>query len=399
MTILCLASYYKGMDFLRFAKREGARVLLLTSLSLKDKADWPEEAIDEIFYMPDEECIWNREHAIDAVSFLARRESIDRLVPLDDFDLELAAGLREHLRIPGLGESKTRFFRDKLAMRLQAHKSGIRVPEFSPLFNDADVTEFLRDIPGPWMFKPRSMAGAIGIKKVDHAQELWDAAEAVGDLRSHYLIERFVPGDVFHVDTLSQNGDVLFELASSYGRPPIDVAQGGGVFTTRILRHGTELEAELFAMNRHLLKSFGLTRGASHSEFIRAHQDGQLYFLETSARVGGANIADMVFAATGINLWGEWARIELAADEFDYTLPEITNNYAALLVSLAKDPRPDTSQLNYPEIVWRMNKLHHVGIVVKSPDYDRVTELLNDLTHRVLNDYNAFMPARTSAAE
>ncbi len=400
MTILCLASYFKGVDFLRAAKREGARVLLLTSLSLKAKEDWPADIADEIFYMPDDkEGMWNPEHTRNAVSYFARTEKIDRIVPLDDFDLELAASLREHFRIPGLGESATRYFRDKLAMRKRAQEAGLRVPAFSPLFHDADVNAFLQNVPGPWMFKPRSMAGAIGIKKVHTPEEVWEAIHAVGDLRSHYLLEAFVPGDVFHVDTLNASGKVVFEIASAYGRPPMEVAHGGGVFTTRVVPHGGDLEHSLFQANRALLSAFELERGASHSEFIKAHADQEIYFLETSARVGGANIADMVSAASGINLWAEWARLELTGDTATYELPPVSNNYAALLVSLAKDPWPDTSHFGIPEIVWRMSKLHHVGLVIQSPSYERTSELLQTLTHRVLNEFTATLPARGRALD
>jgi len=52
MTILCLASYEKGHKFLRECRRQGCRVLLLTSLSLKDDAIWPLDSIDEIFACP-----------------------------------------------------------------------------------------------------------------------------------------------------------------------------------------------------------------------------------------------------------------------------------------------------------------------------------------------------------
>ena len=51
LTLLCLASYHKGFEFLREAKRQGARVLLVTSLSLKEE-EWPRESIDDIFYVP-----------------------------------------------------------------------------------------------------------------------------------------------------------------------------------------------------------------------------------------------------------------------------------------------------------------------------------------------------------
>ena len=128
MTILCLASYDKGYDFLRELKRQGARVVLVTSLSLQHTAKFPMDSIDEIFYMPDDEHKWDRAHTVNAVSYLARTRVFDRIVALDDFDVEVAAMLREHLRIPGMGETTARYFRDKLAMRMKAGKRGSTCP-------------------------------------------------------------------------------------------------------------------------------------------------------------------------------------------------------------------------------------------------------------------------------
>src|SRR5215470_12845884 len=125
MTILCIASYEKGHEFLRECRRQGAAVVLITSLSLKDKARWPLDSIDEIFYMPDEDHRWDLVQTRNAVSYLARTREFDRIVPLDDFDVEVAAALREHFRVPGMGETTAHYFRDKLAMRMKAREAGI----------------------------------------------------------------------------------------------------------------------------------------------------------------------------------------------------------------------------------------------------------------------------------
>ena len=44
---------------------------------------------------------------------------------------------------------------------------------------------------------------------------------ALGDRRSYYLLEQFVPGEVFHVDSLVKDGEVIFAAASGYSRPPL----------------------------------------------------------------------------------------------------------------------------------------------------------------------------------
>jgi len=392
--ILCLASYEKGFEFLRQAKREGCRVLLLTSLSLQNKAHWPMEALDDIFYMPDQDKVWDRGQTINAVSYLARTQPIDRIVPLDDFDLEMAAALREHLRVPGLGESQTRHFRDKLVMRMEAAAAGIRVPEFIHILHHGRVAKFMEQVPGPWVLKPRSMAGSIGIKKVHSAPELWPLLEQLGDMQSHYLLERYVPGAVFHVDSIVYNGEIRFAIASAYGRPPMDVSHHGGVFTTRLVERGSEVERRLIDMNSRVIPALGLRLGVTHAEYILG-SDSNLYFLETAARVGGAHIADLIDHAAGINMWAEWARVEIAAGRSDYQVPQMRPDYGALMVCLARQETPDTSAYTDPEIVWRLEgKKNHVGFIVRHPDYQRVTTLLETLVARAQHDFLAVAPPR-----
>ncbi len=398
LTLLAIASYEKGHAFLRQAKREGARVFLLTSLSLKDTAQWPRESLDDVFYMPDEQKMWNLEDTLKAVSYLARTEPVGRIVALDDFDLEKAATLREHLRLPGLGESATRHFRDKLAMRMGAGRAGIAVPDFIHVLHHGRLAEFIERVPAPWVLKPRSSAGAMGIKKVHRAEELWAILEQLGDEQSHYLLERYVPGDIFHVDTIVYKGEIRFAVASGYGRPPMDVAHGGGVFTTQLLERGSAREQALLALNREVIAALGLTLGVSHTEFIAGH-DGRLYFLETSARVGGAHIADLIEAATGLNMWAEWARVEIAGGDALYELPPVREDYAGLLVSLARQEHPDTSAYSDPEIVWRLDKKNHVGLIVRSDSCARVTELLDTLAARVQRDFQAYAPPRDRPTE
>ncbi|HTT63615.1 MAG TPA: ATP-grasp domain-containing protein [Bryobacteraceae bacterium] len=393
LTFLCLASYEKGHDFMREAKRQGARVFLITSLSLKDRAHWPAQSIDDIFYMPDQDKTWNRNDTLLAISHLARTQVIDRVVALDDFDLEMAASLREHLRIPGMGETTTRYFRDKLAMRMKAMEAGLNVPEFVHLLNDAKVREFTDRVPPPWVLKPRLMAGAIGIQMVHSCDELHAADHALGDKRSFFLVERFVPGDVCHVDSIVYENEIRFAVASQYGYPPLDVSHRGGIFTTRLLERGSAAAEALLAKNQRVLAAMGLLRGVSHTEFIRG-DDGVLYFLETSARVGGAHIAELVEAATGLNLWGEWAKLEMAGGKLSYAPPQPASDYAALLVSLARQEHPDTSAYRDPEIVWRMERPYHVGMIVKSARRERVAELLEQYVERVKRDFATTAPPR-----
>ena len=84
---------------------------------------------------------------------------------LDDFDVEMAAMLREDLHVPGMGETTSRAFRDKLAMRSRARSAGIRCPAFIHVLNHEALRSWIAHVAPPWVLKPRSQAAAIGIKK------------------------------------------------------------------------------------------------------------------------------------------------------------------------------------------------------------------------------------------
>ncbi|MBX3147908.1 MAG: hypothetical protein KF785_14180 [Gemmatimonadales bacterium] len=397
LTVLCLASYRKGDAFMIAAKRLGARVLLLTSKSLEG-ADWPRESLDDTYYMPDVDNRWDMNDAIKAVSWLARTVKIDRIVALDDFDVEKAAALREHLRVPGMGDTTARYFRDKLAMRAKASSAGLAIPPFVPVINYDDIKTFLQTHAGPYVLKPRFMAAAIGIRKLSSAEELWPVLDSLGDEQSFYVLEQFIPGGVFHVDSIVADHRVRFALASEYGTPPLEAAHEGRVFSSRTLRRRSREERALLTFNQQLLKALGLKQGVSHTEFIR-HPDGRFFFLETSARVGGAHIVDMIEAATGLNLWSEWAKLECREANEPYLVMPFKKHYAGLILSLARQEWPDLSSYDAPEITWRLTKRHHAGLIVAAARYDRVESLVEQYQNGFYRDFFASAPPLTHAAE
>jgi biotin carboxylase len=294
-----------------------------------------------------------------------------------------------------------------------AKAAHVDVPDFVPLINPDDVREFMERIPAPWIIKPRSDVSAIGIRKVDDAEQVWRAIDELNErpnLReraSYYLLAQFIRGEVFHVDSLVGNGRVLFAGANRYGRPPLEVAHGGGAYVSRTIAHRSADERKLFEINRKLVKAFGLQRGAGHAEFIKSDADGKFYFLEMASRVGGAYIAEVLEAASGLNLWREWAKTEVGTrrqeqaagqrtksqDRFDLRdIKPSRNEYAGIILSLAKQEYPDTAAYDDPEIVYRVKKLHHAGLIVRSKNLDRVEDLLGQYSGRFIDDFVAVVP-------
>lgn len=392
-TFLCISNFFKGNAFLTALKKQGNRVFLITSENLREKP-WAFEYIDEVFYMPGQDLDWDLNLLLQGVGGLMKHHKIEAIIALDDYDVEKATFLRESLRIPGMGQTTGRFFRDKLAMRIKAQEAGIKAPPFSPLFNDEEINQFADHVQAPWVLKPRSEASAHGIIKVYDKESLWNHIHQLGDNRLYYLVEQFKPGDVYHADGLILDGKTLFLTVSRYLDTPMEISQGGGIFRSANLKYGSDDDKAIKKVNAEVMKAFGMKSGATHTEFIKNREDGEIYFLETASRVGGAHLAEMVEAATDINLWTEWAKIEDSIVKgYKYDLPKVAKNYAGIVLTLSKFEHPDLSSFNDPEIYFRVPLQYHAGMIVKSKDHKRVKELLDEYTERLARDFSTVADA------
>lgn len=372
---------------MRAAQERGWRVLLLTSLDLKNEP-WPHDALANIFYLDQDTEHWDLGDTLKGVSYLAQTEAITHIVGLDDFDQEKAASLREHLRLPGMGASGVRLVRDKLAMRQAAETAGLPQPRFCKTFPHSALHAFTQEVAPPWILKPRSEASADGVQRIDSAEELWRALEALGDRQAHHLVEDYIPGTVYHADAIVRGGALQFCTVSAYRRPPMNVVSEGGVFATQTLPPTHPDALVLAERTSALLQAVGHADGVCHAEFIRA-DDGTFNFLEVASRVGGAHIAEMVEEATGVNLWREWARVATLADGEEYAVEPTRALHAGLLVALCKHERPDYACFDAPEVAWRMDKAHHVGLIVACEDRGRVNALLDEYAARIARDFAA----------
>jgi len=341
-----------------------------------------------------------QEDYIRTVTNIAGTKKIDRIVGVDEFDVLTAAKAREHLQIEGLSGSYLLRFRDKLRMRETACKANLPCPEFTGAFNPEEINEFLDSVPAPWIIKPRTEVNAHGIRKCRTKDEVWqtlndlDARNTWRDHPSQFLIERFIEGKVFHVDSVVENGKVIANGVSGYGTTPFKVSHQGGVFTTAILPYKSKERRELERLNKQLLKAFGYERGVSHAEFLQSEADGKFYLLEVAARVGGAYIADVLEQASGFSLWREWAKLEIATKENPYKLPKVRKDYAGIAMCLANQENPDTSHYIDSEIVYRVTKPRHVGLIFYSERRERVDELLQVYTSKFENDFLTVVPTK-----
>ena len=394
--IVVIASEHKGNEFLEACQDAGWHVTLVTREKLLD-APWSWTSLNHVKTVPDDA---TAEDYVRAVTNLAGTQPIDRIVGLDEFDVLNAAKAREHLQIEGISNSFALRFRDKLRMRNLASEKKIPCPEFTGLLQPEKIAEFLENVPAPWIIKPRSEVSAFGIKKCETKEQAWqvlndlDARNTWRDHPSQYLIERFIEGKVYHVDSVVSDGKVAACGISVYGTPPMTVSHQGGVFTTSIVPYDSKERKQLEKLNNKLLKAFDYEKGVAHAEFLQSAADGKFYLLEVAARVGGAYIANVLEHACGFNLWREWAKLEIATKEKPYKLPKLRKDFAGITLALAKEDAPDTSHYTDAEIVYRITKAKHIGLIFYSNKQERVSELLDSYAEKIAQDFLAVAPVK-----
>ena len=394
--IVCIASEFKGNEFLEEAQAAGWFVTLVTKKKLLDSA-WAWTSINDAKTVEDDSGVLDY---VRAVTNLAGSRPIDRVVGMDEFDVMTAAMTREHLDLPGMSRSHCLRFRDKLTMRDIASKAGIACPEFVGAFNPQAITQFLADVPAPWIVKPRHEVSAFGIRKCETEGDVWDVLTDLDgrnnwrDHPSQFLIERFIEGKVFHIDSVVEGGKVRACGVSRYGTTPFEVSHYGGVFSSSILPYRSKERKQLEVLNRALLMAFKYEQGVSHAEFLQSDADGQFYLLEVACRVGGAYIANVLEHAAGFNLWREWARLETATDEKPYKMPKLRKEFAGITLALANTDEPDTSSYTDEEIVYKIIRPKHVGMIFHSKDRQRIDDLITIYTERITTDFLAVAPVK-----
>ena len=100
--VLCISSAIKGQALIHELKRQGCTVILLTEERWRNDPEWPYESVDHMVYMPS---LYRKQEVINQVGYMLRGWQIDLIIPLDDYEVEMAASLREHLRMRGMGET------------------------------------------------------------------------------------------------------------------------------------------------------------------------------------------------------------------------------------------------------------------------------------------------------
>ncbi|MCC3767822.1 acetyl-CoA carboxylase biotin carboxylase subunit family protein [Streptomyces sp. UNOC14_S4] len=250
----------------------------------------------------------------------------ERVVALNEGDLDTAALLRAHLGCPGQTPMELARFRDKLTMTEIVAAAGIGTPAFADAPGPAAVREFADAYGWPVIVKPRRGTASRGVIRMDSADDL-AALDALDP--EDRIVQTLCPDPVFHLDGLWTGTELGPWRASRYVNTCAGFTHGQslgsveeddpallgplGAFVAAVAKVLGGRHPWVF----HLEAFVGTEAGTEAGTETDGKTDGKaggaprITFLEAGCRVGGAEIPFVWREVHGVDLMAAAVAVQL----------------------------------------------------------------------------------------
>ena len=328
---------------------------------------------------------------------IARREQIDGIVTAGTDVAVITIGkICDELGLKGLSFEAAEIATDKLLMKMQYEKFGVRSAKFRKIsFSDADYKNIISDLTLPVMFKSVDSSGSRGIVKVSSPDEYDNARNIVlENTRSDYfIVEEFIEGIEFGAQAFVQEGKLEFILPHGDYVFKGDTGVPIGHFAPYDLPE--ESIADAREQLTGAIRAMNLNNCAINADFII--KDGKTYVLEVGGRSGATCLAELVSIFYGFDYYEQIIRVATGEHvDFDSLIEDEYNGVAnaSMLLMSDKDgvivsqedlnePNPDIYEIQFDYKpgdkvhAFRVGP-HRIGhIVTKGKSLDDAVELLH----------------------
>jgi ATP-grasp domain len=289
-----------GLPFAQWLSEESGRLVAVTAAGV-EVGDGFAEVVTVADYTDDDA-------VLDAAMAAARRHRPRAILALAEIDVDRAAMLRGELGLPGLKTVAATVYRDKIPMKVFARAAGIRVPNFAPVTNTGEITDFMASHPGRVVVKPRGGSGSTGVYVIDTPEQAADLDGVVST--EPYEVEEFVEGVLHHVDAFRVDGVPVAAVASRYTGQGCLEHWTDAPFGSRTLDTADPLSNRLVQETWRLVDALPSPPTVCvHAEFF-VTADGEIVLCEVAARIGGGPIPRMLHQILGIDPRELWSRVE-----------------------------------------------------------------------------------------
>jgi formate-dependent phosphoribosylglycinamide formyltransferase (GAR transformylase) len=247
----------------------------------------------------------------DVVRWVQERIWVDRLEAAVEAHTMAAAQVRENCTIPGTSVRTAWLCRDKPSMKEVLRGAGVPTAASTAAHSAAEVRDFAARVGYPLILKPRAGAGASGTVRVESAAELDDALAGFGSAGS-IAVEEFVDGHEAFYDTLSINGEPVYDFVTHYYPNVLDAMRTRWISPQFVATNRVDTVAdyaEVREMGRRVTEALGIGTSATHMEWFVGPRG--LRFSEIGCRPPGVRAWDLYAAGNDVDIYREWANAVL----------------------------------------------------------------------------------------
>jgi len=238
---------------------------------------------------------------------IGRETSLIAVFARAEADILRAAELRELLNLPGQKSASARAFRNKVFMKDHLRKAGVLLPHYKALDSGYTAIQFIEKHGYPVVIKPCAESGSSGVHIIRNEADLdgYLAEPTLGEME----IETFVDEQMYHVDGLILNGELVFIHPFQYLTHCLAYRNNeyNGTYT---LSPSNPNYDPLVGATRKVLAALPTPKHmAFHSEFW-VTKDRKIIFCEIASRTGGGMISSTIHYSFGLNVDKEWLYAE-----------------------------------------------------------------------------------------
>lgn len=247
--------------------------------------------------------------AVDELS--QRMGGVDRLFgAYEQLQVPLAE-VREELGIEGMRPEVANRFRDKSEMKDVLRANGLPCARHTLADSADDAVAFAKKIGFPVVVKPPAGAGSIATFKADDEASLRDAVSKAAPRHGDpALIEEFIVGDEYSLETISIGGKAVWHSLTHYYPNPLDVVRNKWIQWCVVSPREVDDPKydDIRDAGSGALQALGMETGLSHMEWFR-RRDGSIAISEVAARPPGAQITTLNSRAHDIDFVRAWTEV------------------------------------------------------------------------------------------
>lgn len=237
-----------------------------------------------------------------------------KVIAFDEFDINVAASIREYFKLEGQNRKTAKFYRDKFHMNKVVSEIGLKAPKTERVSDIFDVLEFGETFGYPIIVKPVMGAGTYNTIKLNCKEDI--KLISIREFGQDYIVQEFIEGELYHIDALKLDGKIAYNIVSKYYYPTLEHFKGHSTSSCQIRGEESKIFKEY---TENLLSKIPTTHNSLfHLEII--YNGKNIYFLEIGSRLGGGGIQPIIMDQYNIDPFYMYVLAEL--NEYNM-IPEI----------------------------------------------------------------------------